>query len=105
MQILCPVCALPLARDQTPWRCTSGHSFDVARQGYVNLLPVQQKHSLHPGDTKEQVLAREGGVNGEGVTVGSSDGDLLTHLSAVEPIGDASALLYGKLHILGICGG
>jgi 23S rRNA (guanine745-N1)-methyltransferase len=30
----------------------------VARQGYVNLLTVQQKHSLNPGDTREQVLSR-----------------------------------------------
>jgi 23S rRNA (guanine745-N1)-methyltransferase len=30
----------------------------VARQGYVNLLPVQMKRSLHPGDTREQVLSR-----------------------------------------------
>ena len=38
--------------------CPQGHRFDIARQGYVNLLPVQNKRSLHPGDTKEQVLAR-----------------------------------------------
>jgi 23S rRNA (guanine745-N1)-methyltransferase len=30
----------------------------VARQGYVNLLTVQQKHALAPGDTREQVLSR-----------------------------------------------
>lgn len=30
----------------------------MARQGYINLLTVQQKHSLQPGDTREQVLAR-----------------------------------------------
>ena len=38
--------------------CPSRHSFDMARQGYVNLLTVQQKHSLAPGDTREQVLSR-----------------------------------------------
>lgn len=58
MQILCPICGGVLAREPGAWRCEKGHSFDVARQGYVNLLPVQNKHSLHPGDTKEQVLAR-----------------------------------------------
>lgn len=36
----------------------NGHSFDMARQGYVNLLTVDRKHSLHPGDTREQVLSR-----------------------------------------------
>jgi len=32
--------------------------FDVARQGYVNLLPVQHKRTKDPGDSKEMVLAR-----------------------------------------------
>ena len=58
MQILCPICREALTQTPGAWRCGKGHSFDVARQGYVNLLPVQNKHSLHPGDTKEQVLAR-----------------------------------------------
>lgn len=38
--------------------CTNRHSFDIARQGYVNLLPVQFKKSLNPGDTPEAVQAR-----------------------------------------------
>ena len=36
----------------------------MARQGYVNLLPVQNKHSAQPGDTKEQVLARRAFLEG-----------------------------------------
>lgn len=40
------------------WLCANGHSFDIARQGYVNLLPVQFKKSLNPGDTPEAVQAR-----------------------------------------------
>ena len=58
MQMLCPVCAAALERRGNAWRCAQGHSYDVARQGYVNLLPVQRKHSLHPGDTPEQLHAR-----------------------------------------------
>ena len=58
MTLLCPVCGAPIEPGEKVWRCRTGHSFDVARQGYVNLLPVQQKHSLHPGDTPEQVHAR-----------------------------------------------
>jgi len=54
----CPICMNPLAQEKNSLRCGSGHSFDVARQGYVNLLPVQHKHSLQPGDTRSQVLAR-----------------------------------------------
>jgi 23S rRNA (guanine745-N1)-methyltransferase len=41
-----------------PWRCANGHSFDVAREGYCNLLVVQHKASRDPGDTVEMVAAR-----------------------------------------------
>lgn len=58
MELICPICRQPLGREEKTFRCAAGHSFDIARQGYVHLLPVQQKHSLHPGDTRAQVLAR-----------------------------------------------
>ena len=58
MNLHCPICGEQLNRMDRQYRCTRNHSFDVARQGYVNLLVVQQKHSLNPGDTREQVLAR-----------------------------------------------
>ena len=58
MELICPICGAPLHRDQKEYRCPNRHSFDIARQGYVNLLAVQQKKSLHPGDTREQVLSR-----------------------------------------------
>ena len=58
MELICPICGLTLDRVERGYRCERSHSFDMARQGYVNLLPVQQKRSLHPGDTREQVLGR-----------------------------------------------
>ena len=58
MELLCPICTSKLQLDNKSCRCDSGHCFDVARQGYIHLLPVQQKHSLFPGDTKEQVASR-----------------------------------------------
>ena len=58
MELLCPICAAPLRQVEKTFRCDAGHSFDTARQGYVNLLPVQNKRSLNPGDTREQVLSR-----------------------------------------------
>ena len=58
MFLRCPICMGELNQDGKQWRCGGGHSFDVARQGYVNLLPVQHKHSRQPGDTREQVLSR-----------------------------------------------
>ena len=57
-QLVCPLCGAPLAADGKQCVCPQKHSFDFARQGYLHLLPVQQKHSLHPGDTKEMLMAR-----------------------------------------------
>lgn len=59
IEVLCPVCERPLETGAQVWTCPAGHSYDVARQGYVNLLTVSQKHSLHPGDTREQLAARK----------------------------------------------
>lgn len=47
-----------MVHEGNSWRCPSGHCFDVAREGYLNLLPVQRKRSLDPGDSKEMVAAR-----------------------------------------------
>ena len=58
MNLLCPVCGEQLNNTGKQYACPNRHSFDIARQGHVNLLTVQQKHSLNPGDTREQVLAR-----------------------------------------------
>ncbi len=58
MELICPICGNTLVKDSRSYLCQNNHSFDIARQGYVNLLTVQQKHSLNPGDTREQVLSR-----------------------------------------------
>lgn len=58
MELLCPICGDKLVRSDKSYVCGRNHSFDIARQGYVNLLAVQQKHSIAPGDTREQVLSR-----------------------------------------------
>jgi 23S rRNA (guanine745-N1)-methyltransferase len=47
----CPVCSATLDCAGGVLRCPAGHSFDVARQGYVNLVPGR-------GDTTEMVAAR-----------------------------------------------
>lgn len=62
--LLCTVCRGELHRLEKSFVCEKGHSFDIARQGYVNLLPVQSKHSLNPGDTKEMLLARRSFLDG-----------------------------------------
>lgn len=56
--LACPLDGLPLHVNGSAWRCSSGHSFDIASQGYANLLPVQHKRSRDPGDSKEMIAAR-----------------------------------------------
>ncbi len=58
MEFVCPLCGELLRQQEKQYVCLNRHSFDIARQGYVHLLPVQKKHSLNPGDTREQVLSR-----------------------------------------------
>jgi 23S rRNA (guanine745-N1)-methyltransferase len=48
----CPVCAGGLELGDAAVRCADGHSFDVARQGYVNLVPGR-------ADSAEMVEARD----------------------------------------------
>lgn len=57
--LACPLDGNPLQRVDKAWRCPQGHSFDIARQGYVHLLPVQKKRSKDPGDSKAMVAARQ----------------------------------------------
>ena len=56
--LACPLDGAPLQRQGGSLRCPDGHCFDLAAQGYVNLLPVQNKRSRDPGDSKEMVAAR-----------------------------------------------
>jgi 23S rRNA (guanine745-N1)-methyltransferase len=48
--LTCPLCTAMLAKADNGMVCPSGHRFDRARQGYLNLLPVQHKNSRDPGD-------------------------------------------------------
>ena len=54
----CPLCQLTLLASASGYQCTNRHQFDRAKEGYVNLLPVQQKKSLDPGDSAEMIQAR-----------------------------------------------
>ena len=56
--LACPIDGKQLESHEKQLTCENGHAFDIARQGYVNLLPVQHKRSKQPGDSKEMVLAR-----------------------------------------------
>jgi 23S rRNA (guanine745-N1)-methyltransferase len=54
----CPTCANPLELESKQWHCSNRHSFDVAKEGYVNLLLANQKHSTDPGDNRLMINAR-----------------------------------------------
>lgn len=62
--LMCPVCRQSLNLTERTWRCEQGHSYDVAKQGYVNLHVVQHKHSKNPGDTPESLDARRAFLQG-----------------------------------------
>ena len=59
----CPIDSTLLARNERVLTCENGHTFDLAKTGYVNLLPVQNKRSKDPGDSKEMVAARQAFLN------------------------------------------
>jgi 23S rRNA (guanine745-N1)-methyltransferase len=58
--LLCPVrdCQQSLVREPRRLVCSRGHSFDIARSGYANLLQPQDRRSKQPGDTPQAVAAR-----------------------------------------------
>ena len=54
----CPICQLTLEKRANKYSCESNHSFDMAKEGYVNLLLDAMKNSKEPGDSKEMMRAR-----------------------------------------------
>ncbi len=60
MKLLCPICEKPLERINRSAVCENKHSFDYAKQGYLNLLI---KQSVDHGDNKEMVVARSAFLN------------------------------------------
>ncbi|WP_113717930.1 methyltransferase domain-containing protein [Arthrobacter dokdonensis] len=58
--LICPVCGLEfmdVLPRETALACIDGHSFDIARQGYVNLLTGHGTKFTH--DTSAMVAARD----------------------------------------------
>ena len=58
--LLCSVrdCHKELIREDRRVFCSRGHSFDIARSGYINLLQPQDRRSKQPGDSAAAVAAR-----------------------------------------------
>lgn len=57
-QYICPICQSALIAQDNLFKCQNNHCFDIAKENYVNLLPVQFKKSKQPGDNKAMVNAR-----------------------------------------------
>ena len=78
---------MELSRDAGRLFCPEGHSFDIARSGYVNLLQPQDRRSKQPGDSCAAVAARRG-LHDRGVT-----GPLFAAIAEIlEPRRDDSVL-------------
>lgn len=60
--LICPVCGMPLTETQSNFCCTKGHSFDRAKEGYVNLL-ISGKSGDLKGDNKEMARSRRDFLN------------------------------------------
>lgn len=60
VRLLCPVrgCGAVLEPGPRSLTCVRGHSFDLAKSGYCNLLQPQDRRSRNPGDSREAVAAR-----------------------------------------------
>lgn len=56
---ICPKCKEKLEKIEKNYVCKNGHTYDIAKSGYVNLLLDNQKHSKNPGDDKDMVISRK----------------------------------------------
>jgi 23S rRNA (guanine745-N1)-methyltransferase len=99
--LLCTVrdCRAPLAREERRAVCARGHSFDLSRSGYINLLQPQDRRSREPGDSAALVAARRR-IFERGIT--KSIDDAIVKLVHGETILDAGC---GEGHYLDMFGG
>ncbi|MCK5889928.1 MAG: 23S rRNA (guanine(745)-N(1))-methyltransferase [Methylococcales bacterium] len=60
MPYICPICQNPLIKHvpSQGYFCEKKHHFDLAKEGYLNLLPAQHKKSKEPGDSRAMMRAR-----------------------------------------------
>jgi len=63
---ICPLCQSILQQTNNSQICANNHHFDIAKEGYLNLLPVNAKNSKNPGDNKEMMQARRAFLNSDG---------------------------------------
>lgn len=61
--LCCPVCGGDLYENEKAFVCPDGHSFDKAREGYVNLLVGSHKSGDKTGDNKSMAALRRDFLN------------------------------------------
>lgn len=61
--IICPVCGKELTESEAAFFCPDGHSFDKAKEGYVNLLVGNHKSGTLIGDNKSMAALRRDFLN------------------------------------------
>ena len=54
----CPHCFEPLRPTNCAWDCENQHSFDIAKEGYVNLFVPTKGQSKIAGDSADMIQAR-----------------------------------------------
>lgn len=86
----CPVCGGIFSREGSLLRCANNHSFDLAKEGYVNLLPPGKGKNAHTGDEKAMVRARQTFL-ASGLYAAISDG-VAAMLAQYLPTGHAAVL-------------
>jgi 23S rRNA (guanine745-N1)-methyltransferase len=59
----CPSCNEALIKEKKTYRCKNKHTYDEAKEGYVNLLLAQHKKSKNPGDNDEMIKSRQAFLN------------------------------------------
>lgn len=62
-KLACPKCHQPLTLKDKSYYCPSRHTYDLAKQKYLNLLLNPDKASNNPGDSKESLIARKHFLN------------------------------------------
>lgn len=55
----CPICGESLVKNDKQYKCANNHSFDISRQGYVNLLMSMSSKNKRHGDDKAMIFARK----------------------------------------------
>lgn len=63
---ICPLCQSHFSKTNNTQICANNHHFDIAKEGYLNLLPVNAKNSKNPGDNKEMMIARRAFLDSAG---------------------------------------